>query len=73
MSFFQGGHVSRKRESSPAQADLSDEALSRLAGARAGVKAVKIVSGADVETAPWVRLKRQFGCDGYSWIDELSA
>ncbi len=32
---------------------------------KAGVKAAKIISPLDVETAPWVRLKCQFGCDGY--------
>jgi predicted metal-binding protein len=45
---------------------LSDEALVRLAGQRPGVKAAKVVTGAAVETAPWVRLKCQFGCDGYA-------
>jgi predicted metal-binding protein len=58
--------VSRKHESPrEKKSDLSDEGLCRLVGARPGVKAVKIVAGADVETAPWVRLKCQFGCDGY--------
>jgi predicted metal-binding protein len=61
-----GCRVSRKRESPEAKVDFSDEALCRLVSERAGVKAVKIVSAADVETAPWVRLKCQFGCDGYS-------
>ncbi|MCX5646579.1 MAG: DUF2284 domain-containing protein [Phycisphaerae bacterium] len=58
--------MSRKRERPQAKADLSDESLCRLAGARPGVKAAKVVSTADVETAPWVRLKCQFGCDGYA-------
>lgn len=58
--------MGRKRESPRAKADLSDETLRRLAGERPGVQAAKIVSGADVETAPWVRLKCQFGCDGYA-------
>ncbi len=63
---FEGYCVGRKRESPRAKADLSDETLRRLAGERPGVQAAKIVSGADVETAPWVRLKCQFGCDGYA-------
>lgn len=61
-----GYRVSRKRESPQAKTDLSDEALCRLAGERPGVKEAKIVAGAEVETAPWVRLKCQFGCDGYA-------
>ncbi len=58
--------MSRKRESPQAKADLSDEALCRLVRARSGVRATKIIAGADVVTAPWVRLKCQFGCDGYA-------
>jgi predicted metal-binding protein len=61
-----GCHVSRKRESLRVKADLSDETLCRLATERPEVKAAKIVSPAEVETAPWVRLKCQFGCDGYA-------
>jgi predicted metal-binding protein len=61
-----GCQVGRKRQDSRMQADLSDEALGRLAAERPGVRAVKIVAGDDVETAPWVRLKCQFGCDGYA-------
>lgn len=30
-----------------------------------GVKSARIISPAKVETAPWVRLKCQFGCSGY--------
>ena len=30
-----------------------------------GAKAAKIVKGSSVATAPWVRLKCQFGCGGY--------
>jgi predicted metal-binding protein len=58
--------VGRRRTSPQVKIDLSDEALVRLAGQRPGVKAAKIVTGAAVETAPWVRLKCQFGCDGYA-------
>ena len=46
--------------------ELSDAALRRLAAGKAGVKAVKMISPSDVATAPWVRLKCQFGCDGYA-------
>jgi predicted metal-binding protein len=58
--------VSRKRQKPRAQVDLSDEALCRLTGGRAGVRTVRILTGTDIETAPWVRLKCQFGCDGYA-------
>ncbi|OHB65359.1 MAG: hypothetical protein A2Y77_07020 [Planctomycetes bacterium RBG_13_62_9] len=54
-----------KRGASPRESGLSDEALRHLAAGKSGVKAAKVVSPADVETAPWVRLKCQFGCDGY--------
>ena len=58
--------MSRERENpGEKKSNLSEEALRRLAGGRPGVQAVKIVAGAAVETAPWVRLKCQFGCDGY--------
>jgi predicted metal-binding protein len=46
--------------------ELSDAALRRLAAGKAGVKAAKMISPSDVATAPWVRLKCQFGCDGYA-------
>ncbi len=36
-----------------------------MAVAKAGVREVKIIAPADVVTAAWVRLKCQFGCDGY--------
>ncbi len=55
----------RKRQTSPDRSDLSDDALCRLVGKRRGVKAVKRIAPAEVETAAWVRLKCQFGCDGY--------
>jgi predicted metal-binding protein len=57
--------MSRKQRTSPDRSDLSDEALRRLVSERPGVKATKIVLPAEVETAAWVRLKCQFGCDGY--------
>jgi predicted metal-binding protein len=57
--------MSRKRQASQDKSDLSDETLCRLVGERPGVKAVKMIAPAEVETAAWVRLKCQFGCDGY--------
>jgi len=57
--------MGRKRETPARTPDLSDETLCRMATEKAGVKDAKIVSPAGVETAAWVRLKCQFGCDGY--------
>jgi predicted metal-binding protein len=57
--------MGRKGKTSVGQGDLSDAALCSLATARAGVKAVKMISPAAVDTAAWVRLKCQYGCDGY--------
>ena len=57
--------MSRRRQSSQDEVDLSDAVLCRMAEQRAGVKAAKMVSPAEVATAAWVRLKCRFGCDGY--------
>jgi predicted metal-binding protein len=57
--------MGRKQEKPARTPDLSDETLCGMATEKAGVKNAKIVSPAGVETAPWVRLKCQFGCDGY--------
>jgi predicted metal-binding protein len=57
--------MGRKEEKPARTPDLSDGMLCRMAVEKAGVKDAKIVSPADVETAPWVRLKCRFGCDGY--------
>jgi predicted metal-binding protein len=57
--------MGRKGKTSTRQDDLSDAALCSLAMAKAGVKAAKLISPSEVETAAWVRLKCQYGCDGY--------
>jgi len=57
--------MSGKRKTARERAGLSDKVLCELARSKAGVKGAKVVSSADVETAAWVRLKCQFGCDGY--------
>jgi predicted metal-binding protein len=56
--------MANKRAASK-ESGLSDEALRHLVEGKSGVKAAKVISPADVETAEWVRLKCQFGCDGY--------
>lgn len=57
--------MGRKSKASGGPADLSDAALCSLAAGKAGVKAAKVISPTEVETAAWVRLKCQYGCDGY--------
>jgi predicted metal-binding protein len=44
---------------------LSNRKLCEIAQGKADVIKAKIVSPADVVTAEWVRLKCQFGCDGF--------
>jgi predicted metal-binding protein len=56
--------MSGKRQTS-AKSELSNAVLCRLATGKSGVRAAKIVPPAEVHTAAWVRLKCQFGCDGY--------
>ena len=57
--------MGRKRKAPVKYDKLSDEELCSITKQKSGVKAVRIISPSDVETAPWVRLKCQFGCDGY--------
>jgi len=45
---------------------LSDDELCNAARRKPDVKDVRIISPSDVVTAAWVKLKCQFGCDGYS-------
>jgi predicted metal-binding protein len=44
---------------------LPDSELRRAAKQKPNVRDVRIISPSDVETAAWVRLKCQYGCDGY--------
>ena len=44
---------------------LSGDELCDAARRKPGVKDVRIISPSDVVTAAWVKLKCQFGCDGY--------
>src|SRR5512147_256757 len=60
-----GCGMSGKRKSSRERSELSDSVLCGLATDKSNVKAAKIIRPADVATAHWVRLKCQFGCDGY--------
>lgn len=46
-------------------AKLSAKQLRDMAKSKPGVKDARIISPRCVVTAPWVRLKCQFGCEGY--------
>ncbi|NLH15632.1 MAG: DUF2284 domain-containing protein [Phycisphaerae bacterium] len=54
-----------KTQKSVEQAGLSDKEIRDLVQRTKGVRAVRIIPTSRVVTAPWVRLKCQFGCDGY--------
>jgi predicted metal-binding protein len=55
----------RKTRDRKTKTILSDNELCNAAKRKAGVKDARIISPSDVVTAAWVRLKCQFGCDGY--------
>jgi predicted metal-binding protein len=55
----------KKSNSRAGVSELSDKELLEIVLQKADVKAARVISSADVRTAPWVRLKCQFGCDGY--------
>jgi len=55
----------RKIGNRETDAILSDAELCDAAMGKPGVKDVRIISPSDVVTAAWVKLKWQFGCDGY--------
>ncbi len=62
--FRLGSGMGGKRQTS-VKSGLSDAALCRLAMSKSGARAAKVVPPAEVYTAAWVRLKCQYGCDGY--------
>ena len=57
--------MNRKSKVSTKRAKLSDKQLCDAARQKSGVRDARIISGKDVETAAWVRLKCQYGCGGY--------
>ncbi|MCI0498178.1 MAG: DUF2284 domain-containing protein, partial [Planctomycetales bacterium] len=44
---------------------ISNKDLVKLAESLEGAVEAKVIAPRDVETAAWVRLKCQYGCDGY--------
>lgn len=57
--------MKRKSRTSAKTEKLSDSELIKTVKGKANVRDARIISPSDVETAAWVRLKCQFGCDGY--------
>ena len=57
--------MGRKRKAPEKTATPSDDELCSLSKQTSGVKDARIISPSNVITAAWVRLKCQFGCDGY--------
>jgi predicted metal-binding protein len=57
--------MTRKKKGPTKKAKLSDGELCELVEKKAGVIEACMIRPADVETAAWVRLKCQYGCDGY--------
>ena len=54
-----------KPKASTKQKRLTNRELCEAAKKKRGVIEALMVNPEEVETAPWVRLKCQFGCDGY--------
>ena len=57
--------MNRKTKRTTKKTEISDKGLCDLVKQASGVKAVHMISPSEVITAPWVRLKCQFGCEGY--------
>jgi predicted metal-binding protein len=57
--------MERKAKVSAKQTKLSNKKLCSLAKGKSGVSDARIISPSEVVTAGWVRLKCQFGCDGF--------
>lgn len=57
--------MSRRSKVPEKRAKLSDKEMRDMAKKKSGVRDARIISPSDVETATWVRLKCQFGCDCY--------
>jgi predicted metal-binding protein len=57
--------MKRKNKTTVKESGLSDSELCKAVKQKSNVRDARIISPSDVETAAWVRLKCQFGCDGY--------
>ena len=57
--------MKRKGKIPTTESGLSDSELCKTVKKKSNVIDARIISPSDVETAAWVRLKCQYGCDGY--------
>lgn len=57
--------IRRDKQAAAKHTALSDKELLQAAKKKAHVLNARVIPPSDVETAAWVRLKCQFGCDGY--------
>ena len=57
--------MKRKGKIPTTESGLSDRELCKTVKKKSNVIDARIISPSDVETAAWVRLKCQFGCEGY--------
>ena len=57
--------MKRKSKTTAKTVKLSDNEILKTVKQKPNVRDACIISPSDVETAAWVRLKCQFGCDGY--------
>ena len=57
--------MKRKSKIPAKESKLSNSELCKAVKQKSNVIDARIISPSDVETAPWVRLKCQYGCDGY--------
>jgi predicted metal-binding protein len=57
--------MNRKIKSKVVRNSITDRELCDLVKQKTGVKNARVIAASDVITAPWVRLKCQFGCGGY--------
>lgn len=57
--------MARKSKVAAEGTKLSDQELCEIVREKPGVRDAHIICPSEVETAAWVRLKCQFGCDGY--------
>ena len=57
--------MKRKTKKPIQKSKISESELCKAVKQKSTVRDVCIISASDVETAAWVRLKCQFGCEGY--------
>lgn len=57
--------MERKSKAAAKKTGLSDQELCDMVRRKSGIRDARIVCPSELETAAWVRLKCQFGCDGY--------